>query len=145
MPADFKGQTQAENRRYPRIHLKLWVHFKCLDKGVSALDLESLAEDLGAGGMAMRSDRDLKPGQLLMLTLYLPPASKRESVETLIYSEKESLPVAVLSRVVWSAAAADGEFLVGVQFLDLEAKDRRTLKTFLVDYNLDQPDSKLYT
>jgi hypothetical protein len=145
MPADYTGQTRAENRRSPRIHLKLWVHFKCLDKGMSPLDLESLAEDLGAGGMAIRSDRDLKPGQLLMLTLYLPPVGKRESEATLIYSEKESLPVPILSRVVWCTATTDREFLAGIQFLDLESKDRGTLKSFLVDYSLDQPDSQLYT
>jgi c-di-GMP-binding flagellar brake protein YcgR len=145
MPADYTGQTRAENRRYPRIQIKLWVHFKCLDKGERDVDLESLAEDLGAGGMAMRSDRDLKPGQRLKLTLYLPPVGKRESGATLIYSEKESLPVSILSRVVWCAATADREFMAGVQFLELESKDRTTLKTFLVDYNLDQPDSNLYT
>ncbi len=144
MAVDYKGQTRAEHRRYPRIQMKLWVHFKCLDKGTISQDLESLAEDLGAGGMAMRSDRKLQMGQLLMLTLYLPPEGKRESSDTLIYSEKDSVPISILSRVVWCSAAADQEYLLGVQFLDLDRQDRKSLKAFLVDYDLDKPDSKLY-
>ncbi len=141
----YKGKTYAEHRRFPRMKFKLWVHFKCLERGGSSLSLESLAEDLGAGGMAMRSDHQLKGGQLLMLTLFLPPEDKRvDGEEMLIYSEKECMPVDVLARVAWCEPRAE-EFMLGLQFLDLDQANRTKLKAFLVDYNLDRPDSALYT
>ena len=141
-PKVFQGRTQAERRKYPRIPLKMWVHFQCLKEGdASPASLESLAEDLGAGGLAMRSDLHLEQGQMLMVTLYLPPAAKRaQPDDTLIYAEGECLTAVVLSRVIWCRPLKDKEFMVGVKFLDLDGESRRSLKDFLKDYQLDQPN-----
>ncbi len=132
----YEGKTKAERRRFERraIHLKL--RFQCLDKDHVSGVHNDLAEDLGAGGLAMVSSQELQTGQLLMLTLLLPgkegtPAGSSE--------------VNVLSRVAWSKPAHQGGYLMGIQFLDLEPAERQLLKSFLVEFELDQPDSAMYT
>lgn len=145
MPEIHRGETQAEHRRYPRLRLKLWVHYQCLERGTVSHRLESLAEDLGAGGLAMRSDRALGSGQLVLATLFLPPAELRAGEEnTPIVEEKDCVPIPVLCRVVWSAPRED-QYMNGLQFLDLQPQHRKLLKAFLVDFDLDQPESDLYT
>jgi hypothetical protein len=144
----FRGSTKAENRRYPRMRLKLPVQYKRLKKGEVSGPQASRAEDLGARGIAMRSDHPMRLGQLLMLTLYLPPEKQRnlvkEGAETAL-SEKECEPVDVLSRVAWCAPFNEKEYMLGVEFLDPDPQHRSRLKEFLVEFDLDKPDSSLYT
>jgi c-di-GMP-binding flagellar brake protein YcgR len=142
----YKAETNAENRRFPRLQLKLWVHYQLLRQGEVSTQQESLAQDLGARGMAIRSDHAVRVGQLLKTTLYLPPEDNRRRPDKLpIYSEKESLPVDILARVVWCQRAENQEYMLGIEFLDPEPAHRSRLKAFLIDYKLDQPDSALYT
>lgn len=146
MQEEFKGQTRAENRRHPRVQLKLWVHYRLMRQGTVSAPLESLAEDLGTRGTAIRSDHPERVGQLLVVTLYLPLEQKRKSpAETPVYSEDESLPVEILSRVVWCKQLETREYMLGIEFLDPKPGHRNRLKSFLIDYNLDQPDTTLYT
>lgn len=141
----FKGETRAENRRHPRVQMKLWIHYRELTKGELSHPGESLAEDLGTQGMAMRSDHPMRAGQLLRITLFLPPEEKRRGVQDMeVYTEEECLPVDILSRVVWCQETDQHEYILGVQFLDPEPRHRNRLKEFLIDYNLDKPDSALY-
>ncbi len=144
----YKGKVSAERRRHPRILLKLWVHFTARIHGELARSCssESLSEDLGTTGLAMRSDQELAAGQTLTLTLFLPPKEKRtDASKTLIYPEDECLPTTIRSRVAWCRALPDQEYILGIEFLDLSPPDRIHLKSFLVDYKLDDPDSALYT
>ncbi len=144
----YKGKVSAERRQYPRIPLKLWVHFTGRIRGELAhsCSSESLSEDLGTAGLAMRSDHELPSGQPLTLTLFLPPKEKRTDVaKTLIYPEEDCIPTIIRSRVAWCRALPDQEYMLGIQFLDLSPTDRSHLKSFLVDYKLDAPDSALYT
>jgi c-di-GMP-binding flagellar brake protein YcgR len=132
----FSGETQAERRRYPRVPLKLRLEYQCLEKGNVAPSEKKLAKDLAAGGLAMSSERPLPPNQLLMLTLYLPLPEKRDDLEQgESVGEEESVPVNILSRVAW-CARREGDFEVGVQFLDMDRDDRKTMKSFLIEYRL---------
>jgi len=142
----FKGETRAERRRYERKPIKLPLSYRCLDKGSVSEPQADLARDLGAGGLMMHSHQSLRKDQILMLTLFLPPVDKREEgMATEMFSEEESIGIEIVSRVAWSAPAADGGYVIGVQFLDLEPNNRKWLKEFLVDFKLDQPGSSLYT
>jgi c-di-GMP-binding flagellar brake protein YcgR len=142
----YRSYIRAENRRYPRIRLKLWVQYKRLKKGEESGMHESLAEDLGARGMAMRSDHPMRLGQLLMLTLFLPPEGRREDADQEpVFDERDCVPVDILSRVAWCKPFNDQEYMLGVEFMDPDPSHRSRLKSFLVDYNLDQPNSALYT
>ena len=144
----YKGKASAERRHYPRIPLKFWVHFTARIQGELAhsCSSESLSEDFGTAGLAMRSDHALASGQTLTLTLFLPHKKKNTDLsKILIYPEEECLPVTIRSRVAWCRTLPDQEYLLGIQFLDLAPPDRSRLKFFLVDYKLDDPDSDLYT
>jgi hypothetical protein len=142
----FIGETTAERRIHPRAPLKLWVHYQCLKHGEISRPLESLAQDVGAGGLAMRGDHQLARNQLIAITIYLPPKENRRSArETLIVDEEQGVPVEIFGRGAWCAPLDEAEFISGVQFLDLDSENRRRLKSFLVDYKLDQNDSILYT
>lgn len=135
----YQGKTNAERRRFERKEMSLNLQFRCLAKD-NISDIKSdLAEDLGAGGLAMRSDKELNIDQLLMVTITLPvDENDRKKVE-------EQSEVSVLSRVAWTKPAKDSGYIIGIQFLDLEPTERQILKSFLVEYQLDRPDSSLYT
>ncbi|MCK5242129.1 PilZ domain-containing protein [bacterium] len=142
----FRGETGAERRRFERKTIKLQVSYRCLDRGNISNDKTNLAEDLGAGGLLMHSKHALEKDQILMLTLFLPPAEERDKGDlTKDIPKEESNAVEILSRVAWSAPAKTGSHMVGIQFLDLDQNNRKWLKEFLVDFSLDQPDSPLYT
>ena len=70
----FKGEAGAERRKFPRIPLKLRMNFQCLAKDSVSPAEEHLAEDLGAGGLAMRSRVRLEKNQILAISLYVPRA-----------------------------------------------------------------------
>ncbi len=142
-----KGEMVVEARRYPRIPLKMKIKYRILIHGQKARFefSHSLADDLGAKGLAMSSQYPLESGQLLTLTLFLPPQSKRrELVDASVFKEEECDQISVLARVAWSKPRDKGRHAVGVEFLDLEPSDRKTLKRFLVDFELDDMNSPLY-
>ncbi len=141
----FRAETNVEHRKSPRKQFKLRIHFKCLQKGDVSRALDSLAEDLGAGGMAMNIGHEIEGNQLLMITLFLPKVEHRnEIIDKPVFLEKECDSVAILSRVVWCAKRRDNEYIAGVEFLDLKREHRNIFKKFLIDFDLDKPDSKLY-
>ncbi|MEW6516464.1 MAG: PilZ domain-containing protein [candidate division FCPU426 bacterium] len=144
--AVFNGETGAERRKFVRRPIKLKVTYRCLERDHVSTVRSDLAEDLGAGGLLLRTHQPLKADQVLMLTLFLPPQDRRQpAMEHLTCPEEECQRVEILSRVAWSAAAPSNGFLAGVQFLDLEQNHRKWLKEFLVEFQLDQPNSQLYT
>jgi len=144
----FKGKTIVEARRHPRLPLKLDLKYRVLIRGktVQFESSRSLAQDLGAKGVALRSRRDLKEGQLLTMMLYLPPDRRRKpGGETVANPETECQKVNILARVAWSKKTDKGEYLIGAEFLDIDPEHRKILKKFLVDYQLDDIHSVLYT
>lgn len=147
MPEEvFHGETGAERRRYARRPIKLKVTYRCLERDRVSGVRSDLAEDMGAGGLLLRAHQPLKPDQVLMLTLFIPPQERRQAAaDNLMCSDEECQQVEILSRVAWSASAPGNGFLAGVQFLDLDQSHRRWLKEFLVEFQLDQPNSPLYT
>ncbi len=143
----FQGETAAEARRFPRIPLRMNLQYRVLVKGEAPTfhSSRSLAEDLGAKGLAMRSRHELAPGQLLTVVLFLPPEEKRRDlIDASIYPEAECQKVNILARAAWCKAVGEGRFMVGVEFLDLEPQDRQELKRFLADYELVDMDSPLF-
>jgi c-di-GMP-binding flagellar brake protein YcgR len=147
MPEEvFSGETSAERRKFVRRAIKLKVTYRCLERDRVSAMRSDLVEDVGAGGLLLRTHQPLKADQVLMLTLFLPPPERRQpTMESLACPEEECLQVEILSRVAWSTSAPGNGFLAGVQFLDLDQSHRKWLKEFLVEFQLDQPNSPLYT
>lgn len=139
------AQAGAERRRFERIPLNLKISFRCLDKDYISDIKDDLAEDLGAGGVAIRSMYEMKQGQLLMLSLHLPSEDMEEENAKNDDDHESEKVVNIFSTVAWCKLMKTGEFMIGVQFLDLDPDERMDLKEFLVEYKLDQPDSSLYT
>jgi len=143
-----RGEIKAEFRRYPRVPLKVRVSYQFRKKGEpeKVVASRSLAEDLGTQGLAMRSHQDMRVGQILTLTMFIPPPARREDLsDARVVPVHECLPVAILARAVWCKRLEEQKYLIGIQFLDIEPQDRHALKSFLVDYRLDDQDSPLYT
>ena len=144
MDASFRGEAGAGNRRFPRKRLRLAVQYKRLERNRLPSAVESRLEDLGAGGMAMTSGQRLAPDQLLMITLYLPAAPICAARGEPLLSDRDCTPVNILSRVAWCAERTPRSWVCGVQFLDCDRTDRTRLKHFLVEFDLDSPNSQLY-
>jgi len=141
MTTDYQGETTAERRRYVRKAMQLKVQFRFMEKDVVSKPQTDLLEDLGAGGLAMVTKQSLRKGQLLMISLELP-ANNDEQCREIISGKSK---VSILSRVAWVKPNQNGSYTIGVEFLDLEPGERQLLKAFLIEYELDQPDSELYT
>ncbi len=144
----FKGEVIVEARRHPRIPLKIKLKYRILIQGETArLEVShSLADDFGARGLAMRSSHVLKKGQLLTINLFIPPEEKRDEIKSPSQlKEEECIAINILARVAWFKTVGGDKYQVGVEFLDLEPKDRTILKHFLADYKLDDMNSPLYT
>jgi c-di-GMP-binding flagellar brake protein YcgR len=141
-----KPQENDDRRRFVRLPYTLPVSYKCIKQDHVSPPESRLLEDLGAGGLSMRVDAAQPKGQILMVSLFLPPPGPKLGDQELAALPPEKCKhVEILSRVVWCAPAEQGAFLIGVQFLDLNLNDRIRLKDFLVSYHLDNPDSSLYT
>ncbi len=135
----------SEKRKFPREDLKLWVHFKTISHGKISTPLESLSENIGSGGVGLITDQELEPGQMLMLTLYLPPEESRKTVEdTLIFEENMCIPISVLAKVAWCKKVQDDEYRFGVQFVELDDYSRSLLKLYLKHYELYSENSPLF-
>ncbi len=140
------NETGSERRNYPRLPLKLRLQYNSIQKGNISSLVETQSEDLGTGGLTMPSKERMKTGQVLMVTLLLPPRRKNKnpgpagSPGTL---QAKELPVAVLSRVAWCRYLLQKEYQLGVQFLALTFANRQSLKEFFTDNNLDWKNSPL--
>lgn len=134
-----------EKRRFPRETLKVWVHYKTFKNGKISDPLESLTDNISAGGLGLRSDKEINPGQMIMVTLYLPPEeSRKEAQDTMIFEESMCVPVSVLSKVAWCQTASDNEYRFGVQFLEMDDYSRSVLKMYLEHYHLYSTDSPVF-
>ena len=136
----------SERRNFPRLPLKLRLQYNCIKKGNVSTLFETQSEDLGTGGLTMRSKQRVKTGQILMVTLLLPSCRKDKSAgpaESLDSLKEKSLPVAVLSRVAWCRYAPENEYQLGIQFLALTLANRQSLKKFFSEYSLDWKNSPL--
>jgi hypothetical protein len=136
----YQADTLAERRRFPRVALRLPVHYQSgAESGDVSLFNSSITHDLGIGGMAMIATRPLETGDLLNLTLFLPPDAETEPGTSPDHPDPGS-QVNLLSRVIWRQHLTEDQYLLGVQFLDLADQHCERLKTFLRDYRLQTPD-----
>jgi hypothetical protein len=139
---------RAESRRFPRKRLPLWVEGAFRPKGDPGrwYSFQSVAEDLGTAGLSLRLDREVVPGQVLRLSLDLPPHPQLTSLgRPWVSSDLDYQPVNILARVMWCARRDDGRNQAGVEFLQLEPGERHRFKAFLIAVGLDNASSLLYT
>ncbi len=145
MSETFKGEASAEHRRYPRKRLSLQVKYENVIQTVTTGTAGSQSLNVSAGGLAIRSNKKVMNGQMIALTIYLPSQEQRNIIteETPPDIEK-AIPVNVLAQVAWSNEVSTSDFMIGVQFLEVDLNHKEKLNEFLKDYHLDGPDFELY-
>ncbi len=133
------GRIKVENRKFPRLHLELKVQYAPLKPGELPQPSKSTVKDLGAGGMAMTTKTPLEIDQLLTLILYLPPLNPDRNAHLVArYDRHECEPVVLCARVLWVKEDPSGRYVSGLSFYDIDSKNKKRLKHFLVDFELDQ-------
>jgi hypothetical protein len=106
--------TASWTRRHRRFPLRLPVRF-ALDGESTPLRGDAETEDLGAGGMSLRTTRTFPEGA--RVTVVLEPGDGADAIE-------------LAGHVVWTRKG-DGVSGVGVQFDRLADEDRRRLRRLL--------------
>lgn len=132
----FTGQAIAENRRYPRKKMKLLVHYHCVNDDATCA-VETLSDNIGFGGLALWGEEKMSVGQLLMMTIYIPPEKNTTNQEQLeMITDDTCTPINVLSRVAWCRDENKQAVTMGAQFLHLIVDDRKKMEAFAENFNL---------
>jgi hypothetical protein len=129
--AHYPMDENAERRRFPRLAINVGVHCNSFDEGRIVHQLSNYSENLGVGGLSVRSEKKLPQDLSLLVSFFLP--IQRRSV---ILQPSVTLPVIARSRVAWCRPVA-GDFLLGLEFLDINRYSRNIFKAFLDLYQLD--------
>jgi c-di-GMP-binding flagellar brake protein YcgR len=133
----YSADMQAERRKSPRIPLNIAVKYQCLPKDRMTMPTDSLSENLGMGGLAMRVDHKLEPNDRISLVLYLPPADKRDDVQNYAsYAKQDCLTVRIEARVAWCQPFAGNKFMLGIEFIQIDPEDMPEFRAFVKDYEL---------
>ncbi|MBN1595766.1 PilZ domain-containing protein [candidate division FCPU426 bacterium] len=135
-----KGDTFAERRRHPRLPLKMLVHYLPLEKTSAEMRQESQTLNIGIGGIAMRSDRELAVNEYIVVDLFIPPENKRDTMNFMaVCPEAECHSITVQSRVAWCSPFVEKKYIIGVEFIDMAAADLHYLQAFLQEYKIPDP------
>lgn len=133
-----KGETFAEKRAFERFPIKLNIKY-AIDSNPEERTLfsHSISRNLGIGGVALLVNEKIDTGQVLQMEIDLPSVTEifdsEEQNESLSAAQNS---ISMISRVVWSQAYESTQYLIGVQFLDLEQDAIASLKDFLKEYKL---------
>ncbi len=123
-------------RTCPRVEVNLPVHYKYLENGRIYHALEGEAANVGAKGLAMRGDRPLLKGQVMLVTLFLPPESRSvDQHNYLQITEQNGLPIIILAEVAWCQSLGE-RYTAGLQFLVPDNHHQRRLRNFLDNYHI---------
>ncbi len=131
------GHAWAERRKYPRHPINIPVRCQFDPLAPEDETEESLSENLGIGGMAIRADQPLEQDRRILVMLYLPANLLRKpGAEASDETEDEFISIVVASRVAWCAPFVDGKFTIGIEFIHLEPDDQECFQAFLREYQL---------
>ena len=105
-------ETPVERRRQPRLNFTEPVQFRNLLKADS-LFYGSLARDLSAGGLRIRSHTPMAKGDRILLLVDLPDFRRL---------------VRAIARVAWqSQLPLEAGYETGLQFIEIEPEDRDSI------------------
>jgi hypothetical protein len=124
------GFADFERRRHPRFPVDLPIEYWPINKSKSR---PGRMIDVSEGGLLLHLSEPLEIGQTLGLNLFIDTGPDLDSIEALVRVE-----------VVWKDIylGKDGDFRIGVKFVDISAEDMDKLKNFLnTRMNLKTPPS----
>jgi c-di-GMP-binding flagellar brake protein YcgR len=124
------GLASFEKRKHPRFSVDLPVEYWQINKSKSR---PGRMIDVSEGGLLLHLSEPLEIGQNLGLNLFIDIGPDLDSIEALVQVE-----------VVWKDIylGKDGDYRIGVRFVDISAEDLDKLKNFLnTPMNLKTPSS----
>ena len=112
-------KVDFERRRHPRFSVDLPVEYWQIDKSRSR---PGRAIDVSEGGVLLRLPESLAVGQNLGLILFIDSGPDLDAVEAFAQVQ-----------VVWEdlGLGKQGNYQVGVKFIDISSKEMDKLKSFL--------------
>ncbi len=137
MPGENLPFENEERRRFQRIAITVGVHCNSIREGRIFHALSSQSENLGAGGLAVLSDKALQAGDGMIVSFFLPGHLQAEKP-----ADRMSLPVIARSRVAW-CKPQDRGYKLGIEFLEINHYSRRLFKNFLDSYLPDESSGAL--
>ena len=125
------GLANFEKRQHPRFSIDLPIEYWPVNNSKSR---PGRMVDVSEGGLLLHLSEPLEIGQNLGLNLFIDIGPDLESIEALVQVE-----------VVWKDLylGKDGDFRIGVKFVDISADDMDKLRTFLNTFTNSKPPSAL--
>ena len=113
------ARIDFERRRRPRFSVDLPIEYWQIDKSKSR---PGRTIDINEGGLLLHLSEPMEIGQVLGLTLFIPSSPELDAIEALVQVQ-----------VVWkdTHVGKDGDYRVGVKFIDISPADMNKLKNFL--------------
>jgi len=121
------GVVDFERRRHPRFSVALPIEYWSMDKPKSR---HGRTIDLSEGGLLLHLSEMMEIGQVLKLKLFMISGPDIASVEALAQVE-----------VIWQDLylGKEGDYRVGVKFIDISPQNVDQLKKFLKDLEFKMP------
>ena len=125
------GVVNLERRIYQRFLVTLQIEYWQNDKSKNRV---GRTVDVSEGGLLLHLSEPMEIGQIFELTLFVTSGPDLDSIEALVQVE-----------VVWKDIylGKDGDYRIGVRFVDIAAEDMDKLKTFLSTLKNSKPPSAL--
>jgi len=125
------GLANFEKRRHPRFSIDMPIEYWPVNKSKSR---PGRMIDVSEGGLLLHLSEPLEIGQNLGLNLFIDIGPDLDSIEALVRVE-----------VVWKdiCLGKDGDYRIGVKFVDISAEDMDKLKNFLNTLMNSKPSSAL--
>jgi c-di-GMP-binding flagellar brake protein YcgR len=113
------GFVNLEKRRHPRFSTDLPIEYWQINKSKSR---PGRTIDISEGGLLLHLSEPIEIGQNLGLNLFIDSGPDLDSIEALVEVE------VVWKDIYWGK---DGDYRIGVRFVDISAEDMDKLKNLL--------------
>ena len=120
----------AERRTYRRIPMGATVGFQELSFSTIPEPATSVYADISAGGLLLTSPRNYPLGTLLRLELRVPGWGKHQGRFGPAH-EQDLRPLVAVGQVVRIETLEEGEYELGVKFLNVYPDDQEALRKFI--------------
>lgn len=121
-----------ERREFPRIEKRIRVEIRELSYPIVEKDHQKgSGNNIGIGGVCIRTDHAIEPGTLVELDLDLSGLQAHRKIS--MFVDKTAIsPLTVIGKVAWiRSIGGSGGYEAGVEFLDIYEDDRLALEKYL--------------
>ena len=120
----------SERRNYRRIPMGATVGFQELSFSTTPEPATSVYGDISAGGLLLTSPKAIALGTLLKLELRVPGWGKHQGRFGPAH-EQDLRPLVAVGQVVRLETLEEGDFELGVKFLNVYPDDQEALRKFI--------------